>query len=100
MRPLALAFLVVLGCSGGEDDGLESVDESVTACERMRDHLVDLRLVGASGVDRAAHREAMRSALGAEFVERCQHSMTPRQIDCVVFALDNEAATACVAAAQ
>lgn len=100
MRHLALALLVLVGCGSGDDGGLESADESLTACERMRDHLIDLRLVGATGVDRTAHREAMRSALGPDFLDRCKQSMTSRQIDCVVFALDEETAAACTAAAH
>jgi hypothetical protein len=100
MRPIALVLCVLIGCGNGDDGGLESADESPTACERMRDHVIDLRLAGATGVDRAAHREALRSALGADFLDRCEQSMTSRQIDCVVFALDEETAAACTAAAH
>jgi hypothetical protein len=80
-----------LGCGGGDHTETEAEQ---TACERLRDHLVELRLADASGVDLAAHREAMRSALGEGFIAGCQ-SMPEQQIECALDAPDLETAASC-----
>jgi hypothetical protein len=63
----------------------------------VRDHLVELQLAAASGVDRTAHRQAMEAALGADFAARCADSLTAGQADCVLASPDPAAAAACVA---
>jgi len=93
MRCLVYLVIASLGCGGGSI-GNESEREQ-TPCERLRDHVVELRLADATGVDLVAHREAMRQALGEDFIARCQSAMTERQIECTLDAADLETAASC-----
>jgi hypothetical protein len=65
----------------------------------MRDHLVDLRLANVDA-DREEHRAVMRRALGSEFIDSCQRSMSDDQIACIVNADDSEEAAECVPASK
>lgn len=94
LRRTALLSLLLVACSS-EDERSEG-----TPCERMRDHIVNLRLADVTGIDRTAHREKLRRALGSSFVANCKESMTDEQVTCVLNALDSGAATACVAAVK
>jgi hypothetical protein len=67
-------------------------------CEALRDHLVELRLTQTTNVDHAAHRAAMRRALGDTFVTDCQTMLTARDVDCALNATDTATAVACTAA--
>lgn len=89
MRRLALVVLLVSACSDSDEDS------NAKRCERVRDRIVDLRLENATNVDRDAHRIAMRDALGADFVEGCQRTMTAAHQRCVLDAKDLTAASAC-----
>lgn len=93
VRLWKFAFLVacLVACGGERED----TDQSTHACERVRDRLVDLRLADATGIDRKAHRETMRRAMGSDFVARCESSMTRSQIDCVLQAADAASAREC-----
>jgi hypothetical protein len=64
-------------------------------CERVRDRLIDLRLANATGVDIAAHRAALKNALGDSFIESCKTTLTVAQQQCVLDARDAFAANAC-----
>jgi hypothetical protein len=79
-------------CTGGAD--IEPPDKQ---CERMREHLIDVKLADAMEVDRGAHAAAMRSALGSDFVSRCVETMSDKQRECVLKAVDSAATNACVA---
>jgi len=69
---------------------------TASACERARERLIDLRLADASEVDREAHRDAMKRALGDSFVSGCTSSMTTAQVRCVLSAADSVSAATCV----
>jgi len=56
--------LALAGCAASEDS--DAARERL--CERLRDHLVGLRLVGAN-VDLEAHRAAIKQALGHKFID-------------------------------
>lgn len=90
VTPLALLLTIALASCSSDDA------PPVTSCERLREHLVTLRLADATGVDRKAHAEAMRSALGSDFVERCKESMSESEVKCVLKATDSTSASACV----
>jgi len=77
-----------------------SHDDEVMPCERMRDHLIDLKLADATGVDRDAHREVLRRALGESLVTNCKKSMRAAQVLCILNAADSAAANACVASSK
>ena len=55
-----------------------------------------LQLADANGVDRDAHRDAMKQALGATFLTSCKESMTTAQVRCILDAANPEHAKACV----
>lgn len=98
MRWCVLVFLV--GCGGSDDD------EAVTTarrCERLRDHVVELRLADINpetGVDREAHRKAMTQALGDDFIAGCKTKLSEPQLDCALAAADPASAAACTTASR
>ena len=88
---IALLITSLIACAS---DAPESATEQCTA---VRDHLIELRLADASGVDRAAHARAMSAALGADFLERCQTGLSEQQRSCVVNAVTAQIASNCTA---
>ena len=91
MRKILLVLILVAAC--GEDQDVAETAE-LTRCERLRDHLIDLRLAEATNVDKDAHREAMRNALGTSFLGECAR-MPESDRDCALEATDTNAAAAC-----
>ena len=89
MRILLFAFVV--SC-GGDDDSESSAHE--TPCERLRDHLIDLRLADAKHVDQAAHRDAMKQSMGAEFLASCA-KLDSAEVNCALDAPDTASASGC-----
>jgi hypothetical protein len=117
-RGVVALVVVLVGCSSRAED-------PHAKCERLRDHLVELRLGNApnaaetppapqndlgsagrfSAVERssrplsadeiAAHRRALAASLGDSFVSSCETSLTPKQVDCALEAKDPAAAAAC-----
>jgi hypothetical protein len=85
-----VALCVAAGCASS-DDG----EVSRSRCTQVRDHLVELRLQDATNVDRDAHREAMKQALGDGFVASCQEHMSSAQLTCALRAKVLSVATAC-----
>jgi hypothetical protein len=87
-------FVVALfGCTSRDDD---EVDRQ--RCEKLRDHMVDLRVADIGEikeVDIAAHRAALKQALGDSFIASCQQALTAPQITCSLAAKDSTAALAC-----
>jgi hypothetical protein len=81
---------VVAACSSASD-----VEVDREHCTKLREHLVDLRLQGATGVDVQAHRTAMREALGDRFVDTCQAQLTSDELQCSLRARDLASAVAC-----
>src|SRR5690349_10175127 len=67
---LVLVF-AALGCSGGS----EETERTVAACQRLQDHVIDLRLAEIQQ-DREAHRRALQQALGRQFVTECMNQTT------------------------
>jgi hypothetical protein len=88
-RRLSLAVLIVGACASDESPSLEQ------RCERLRDHVIERKLVDASGVDREKHATALRTALGADFLERCATQMSESQRSCALDARDAESINAC-----
>jgi hypothetical protein len=84
-----------------DETGSES-SESVSPCERVRDHLIELRLEVAtlSHADVVQHRAAMRQAMGNEFVETCASERQNEQVQCALDARDFAAANACLTTAS
>jgi hypothetical protein len=63
-------------------------------CRQLREHLVDLRLAGAS-VDVEAHRATITRALGDRFLSRCATDLTDAQVTCALKASDPATAMQC-----
>ena len=92
MRILVLITLAVLAsCGGSEPSGLTRGD-----CERLREHMLDVRL-GDVSEHRDAHRVALRQALGDEFVTTCVASTSQRDVECQMAARDLDALRKCTA---
>ena len=93
---VSLLLGLVVGCTSHDE-----VER--TKCERLRDHVVDLRLEQNAGakdslgqpIDLAPHRAALKQALGGEFVASCEKTLTPKQLECALAAKDSAAASAC-----
>ena len=81
-------MVLLVACSSHDE-----ADEVKERCVALRDHLVELRLDGAT-VDVEKHRQALRAALGNAFIEQCRHLPT-NQVNCEMHALDPQAAAAC-----
>lgn len=93
MRRLAVTLvLVIAGC---DDDRPEQPE--LTRCEQLREHLIDLRLEDAMHVDKDAHREALRTAMGADFDSSCS-KLDDAAIRCALQAPDSATAAACASA--
>ncbi len=91
MGRFALVVMVVAAC--GHDDDPDG--DATRRCAQVREHVIDLRLADASNIDVAAHRVAMRNALGDGFVASCKATMTTAQASCVLSAVDAASANAC-----
>jgi len=89
---MSLVLLALIASCGGDDDRDPPTQE--TPCERLRDHLIELRLADARRIDRAAHRDAMKQAMGDDFLASCA-KLDRAEIDCALDARDAITASAC-----
>jgi hypothetical protein len=89
LRTLVAALVFASsGCASEED-------EIATKCERLRNHIVELRTEGLPEADRAAHASALEAALGAtNFMAECK-AMKAQQINCALAADEPSALTSC-----
>ena len=94
---MSIVLLALVASCGGDDDPESSTNE--TACKRLREHLIDLRLADAKHVDQAAHRDAMKQAMGSDFLASCA-KLDRADIDCALDAPDTTTASACAARPQ
>jgi len=97
MRWVGLLVIAVLGvgCSSNDDE----VDRE--RCTKLRDQMITLRLKGLEatpGMNVSAHREALKQAMGDDFIAACQRTLTAQQIKCALAADDLATAEACSSA--
>ncbi len=92
MRMQSLLLVLLMACAGNDDAPPVT---SQSPCEQVRDHMIELRLASADKIDRAAHREVMRKALGDDFVASCREKMTDTEVQCALQARDSLSAMAC-----
>jgi hypothetical protein len=88
-------LLLAIGMCGTAAAGCthdETVDRQ--SCEKLRDHLIDVRVAGTDP-DAAQHRAAMKTALGDDFVENCERTMSVDQLHCAMRATDLGATADC-----
>ena len=90
MRRFHLVLVIAIWAACGADEPTDA-----ERCEQVRDRLIELRLSNATGVEKKAHREVMRQALGKDFIASCAAKLTMAQQRCVLKARDSESATAC-----
>lgn len=93
MREAMLVVVLVFGC--GTEDANDAADPiPATRCERLREHLVDLRLAGVESIDKDAHRKIHIAAMGNDFLTACG-AMPDATISCALGAADTASAVAC-----
>ena len=85
---LVLTVGALCACSSPAPDEVSRVE-----CERLRDHLVDLRLETVTE-EHARFRAVIHAAL-ADTVESCVDTMTPSRLRCSLAATDFDALAAC-----
>ncbi len=98
MKETLLVLLFVVGCGTEEADDAPG-PAPVTRCERLREHLVDLRLAGVESIDKEAHRTAHVAAMGSDFLAACAN-LPDASITCALQARDGASAAACSAGAS
>src|SRR5262245_16046238 len=92
MRGLVLLF----ACNGAACNSAEDNEHaSRVQCQRLRDHIVELRLANAKDIDVAAHRRAMQQALGDDFLDDCAVSLDARYISCALGVANSDALGSC-----
>lgn len=93
MRSIAglVVMLAFAGCTSSD----KSERATAAQCERVRDHLVELRVVGTQA-DASAHRDAIKDALGTRFTDECVATVDRGQIDCSLAAKDATSALSCI----
>jgi hypothetical protein len=91
---MSIATVLALANGAASEDS-DSAHER--RCERLRDHLVDLRLVDTN-IDAEAHRAAIKQALGDKFVATCATGLTASQVECALAASDSARALECTRA--
>jgi hypothetical protein len=89
---VVVIVMVSVGCTSTDD----VVDRE--RCTKLRDRMITLRLKGLDatpGVNVSAHRAALGQAMGDDFINACQRTVTARQIECALAADDLTTAEAC-----
>lgn len=72
----------------------ESDSVSRKDCERLRDHLIEIRMQSVT-VDRDQHLIALRSSFDESFITTCFSSTTEEQLACALAAKDSDGLVAC-----
>jgi hypothetical protein len=85
---LLLVNTVLTACAT-ESGGVSRRD-----CERLRDHVIDLRLQSVTA-DREQHRAALTTSLGDAFVTECASATSDMHLRCALAANDEESLAAC-----
>jgi hypothetical protein len=88
MYRIGLVVVMLLGCSSDSDPHLGRAD-----CEHLRDHLIEVRLEASA---ESGHRDAMRRALGEDFVQRCVADVSREQLACAMNATDRDKLRTCI----
>ena len=71
-----------------------SAEDEQRPCDRLRQHIIDLRIDSVPEADRAAHRAAMSQALGTTLDAECK-ALTAKQFDCALAAKETAAIASC-----
>ena len=87
MNRLLVLFALSAACGSSEPS-----EPDRATCERLRDHVVELRMYGE---DNPAHRKALNQALGEDFVTECRKNTSRAEIACAMAATDLEKLRSC-----
>jgi hypothetical protein len=87
---MLIASLLWAACGASEDDNVEA------RCERLRQHLIDLRVQSLPQQERVAHAAALSNALGTRFTGECK-TMTRSQLDCALASRETADFSSCTA---
>lgn len=82
---LSLTALITACGDGASDKDAEAV--RAEDCQRVRDHLVDLRLAGSEvlgKIEIEKHRAILVSALGTQFLDNCTKTLSDQQVACLL----------------
>ncbi|MCL4227652.1 MAG: hypothetical protein KJZ91_24570 [Myxococcales bacterium] len=90
-RAVALAAVAALATAAC---GTDSDRVSRRDCERLRDHVIELRMSSGTA-DHDQHRAALRAGLGDGFVSSCVEQRTGDGLRCALAARDDHALAAC-----
>lgn len=90
-RAVALAALAALATAAC---GTDSDRVSRRDCERLRDHVIELRMSSVTA-DHDQHRAALRASLGDGYVSSCVEQRTGDGLRCALAARDDHALAAC-----
>jgi hypothetical protein len=86
---VASASLAVITACDSDSDAVSRQD-----CERLRDHLIDVRMQSVTA-DQDQHRIALRSALDDSFITSCVESTDRSYLHCALAATSSDALLAC-----
>lgn len=92
MNRILLLLAVVGGCATRGE-----VESKAQRCERLREHLIDVRFGDTPADGATARRKAMKRAMGNEFLDRCL-KLDDEQLSCTLAAKDHKAVAACAPA--
>jgi hypothetical protein len=87
-----LCALLVALCACASESA-EPAELTRKDCERLRDHLIELRMESVTA-DQEQHRMALRAAMDG-FVPRCQNETSTDQLQCGLLAKDSHALAGC-----
>jgi hypothetical protein len=92
MRSVLLLATVMIGSACRDSDSSDTPPDRA-ACERYRDHILDVRLEGVVE-DREAHRAALAASLGTDIVTQCLE-LDRAEVECATKAKTLAATRAC-----
>lgn len=97
---IAITALLVAACNGDDESDKAGRTEQ---CERLRDHLIDVRLAGSESlgtIELEKHRAILTTAMGAQFLETCSSTLSDQQIGCLLAAGKSDDLNGCSASSS
>ena len=89
VKKILVLVAIGTGCATGGDS-----ETKAQRCERLREHLIDVRFGDAPAEGASSRREAMKRAMGNDFIDRCLQ-LEDEQLSCTLAAKDHKAVAGC-----